>query len=76
MTLTDRIKAWLAAHPGEPQSVTQLAAAIPEASSTSIASTCILMRMQGIIGRDGAGTLARPYRFFLKKSHGEPRTGG
>lgn len=61
------IREQLSARPGEPQSVTQLSEAIPQATSASIAATCILMRMQGILGRNGPGTAERPYCFYLKR---------
>lgn len=67
MTLNDRIKEQLAARPDEPQSVMQLSAAITEASCASVASACVLMRMQGIPGRNGAGTAASPFRFYMKR---------
>jgi hypothetical protein len=67
VTLAERILSWLDAHPGEPQSVAELAAAIPEATRSDIVRTCVLLRMQGAVGRNGADTTASPHRYYMKR---------
>ena len=67
MTLAERIVSWLDAHPGEPQSVAEIAAAIPEATRSNIARTCMLLRMQGAVGRNGANTTKSPHRYYMKR---------
>lgn len=64
--LHDGIVRFLAAHKGDPQTLEQIAAAIPEATVKDVQSACILLRVQGAIGRNGAGSLTKPYRFYPK----------
>lgn len=70
MSLDERILAWLEAHRGEPQSIEQLSAAIPEASPASILSACTELREQRRVGRNGAGLPGRPFCFYLKRTEG------
>jgi hypothetical protein len=74
--LDDRIVDWLTAHSGRPQSVAELAAAIPEATPTNTVRTCILPRTQDIIGRYGASTIESPYRFYVKRTKNSCFDGG
>jgi hypothetical protein len=65
--LAEGIMSWLVAHPGEPQSLDELAAAVPQATRSNIARTCTLLRMQGVLGRNGADTATSPHRYYMKR---------
>ena len=67
MTLGERIVNWLDAHPGEPQSISEIANALPEATRSGIVGACILLNRQGVLGRNGAGTATKPYRYYVKR---------
>jgi hypothetical protein len=64
---------WLDAHPGDPQSLAEIAAAIPEATRSNMSRTCMLLRMQGVLGRNGADTTASPHRYYVKRKAGSVR---
>jgi len=67
MALTYQIVDWLVANPGRPQSVAEIAAAIPGAAQSDVERACNRLRAQGKLGRNGANTDASPYRFYLKR---------
>jgi hypothetical protein len=68
MTLAYQILDLLAANPGKPHSVAEIAAAIPGAAHPDVEQACNQLRAQGKLGRNGANTDASPYRFYLKRS--------
>jgi len=68
MILGHQIVDWLAANPGRPQSMAEIAAAIPGAVQSDVEHACNQLRAQGKLGRNGANTDASPYRFYLKRS--------
>lgn len=67
MVLAEQIVDWLAANPGKPQSVAEIAAAIPDASPPDVERVCDQLRAEGKLGRNGANTAASPYRFYIKR---------
>jgi hypothetical protein len=67
MQLADQILDLLAANTGRPQSVAEIAAAIPGAAHSDVEQACNELRAQGRLGRNGANTDASPYRFYLKR---------
>jgi len=58
---------WLAAHPGAPQSVAQIAAAIPGSDPRIVEQLCEKLRAASRIGRNGANTSASPLRYYIKR---------
>lgn len=66
MALADHIEALLRALPGEPQAPAEIAARLTGCSVDTVEAVCIALRAAGRLGRNGAGTTSRPYRFYLK----------
>jgi len=66
MTLAEQIEAVLLAHPGQPLSVAELSARLPGRLRPHIEAACVELREQGRLGRNGADTHAKPFRFYLK----------
>jgi hypothetical protein len=64
--LREKILYWLSAHPNQPQSVEQLAAAIPGTSKAELVDECELLRSEALLGRNGANSVASPFRFYLR----------
>jgi hypothetical protein len=58
---------WLAAHPGAPQSVAEIAAAIPGSDPLIVRQLCEQLRATSRVGRNGANTASSPLRYYLKR---------
>ena len=62
------IEAALKLRPGDPMSAADLAALILGASRDVIRDACEAMRAEGVLGRKGAGSAERPFRYYLKST--------
>jgi hypothetical protein len=67
MVLSSLITDGLNAHPGNPQSVAEIAAAIPGSRWEDILYRCEELRADGKVGRNGANTAISPLRFYMKR---------
>ena len=66
MDLSAHIEAVLLTHPYTPMSVAELVEAIPGSSANSVERACYALRAIRRLGRKGANSKDRPYRFYLK----------
>ena len=62
-----KIVDWLAAHPGAPQSVAEIAAAIPGSDPRIVQQLCEQLRAASRVGRNGANTSSSPLRYYMKR---------